>query len=357
MKLVLLAPELFASEGGIARILRLYLKACCETSAPGDEVRLVVLNDAQFDTLDARRYSDERLSDWAMCARRKPAFVRAALRAARSADLLICGHIAQLPVAWLCRRLNPSLRYVLVAHGLEVWRRFSLAERLALRRAHQVWCVSEHTRQQLLAHSAVDPGRAVVLPNALDPVLQPAEAPAPATGSVLLTLSRLTFADRYKGVDHLIEVLPEVRRAVPDATLHVVGRGDDLARLQTLAAQVGVGEQVRFLGYVGDRDLAAAFSGCRAFALPSEREGFGLVYVEAMAHGRACVGALAGGTPEVITPEVGLLAAYGDRAELARCCVEALRRTWDVGALQARAAHFSYANFRDRLGALLRPAP
>ncbi len=357
MKLVLLAPELFASEGGIARILRLYLKACCEVCAPDSQVHLVVLNDAQLDTLDARRYSDDRLTDWAMCSRSKPAFVRAALSAARSADIMVCGHIGQLPVAWLCRRLNPSLRYVLVAHGLEVWRRFSLVERLALRRAHQIWCVSDYTRQQLLMRCTVDPARAVVLPNALDPALLPTDAPEPATGSVLLTLSRLTFADRYKGVDHVIEVLPEVRRAIPDATLHVIGRGDDLARLQALAVRVGVQEHVRFLGFLSDRELTASFSRCRAFVLPSEREGFGLVYVEAMAQGRPCVGARAGGTPEVITGEVGLLATYGNRGDLARCCVEALRRDWDVRALQARAARFSYANFRDRLGTLLRPAP
>ena len=60
------------------------------------------------------------------------------------------------------------------------------------------------------------------------------EAP-PGTNADILTVSRLSKADNYKGIDHLIEAMPQIRQEVPAARLRIVGRGDDLPRLQSLA--------------------------------------------------------------------------------------------------------------------------
>jgi len=107
MKTLLLAPALFATDGGIERVLRLYLKGLCDVAAPGDRVRFVALNDAVADSQDLRRYSDQRLDQWQVCNSRKGSFIRGALRLARSSDVIVCGHVAQLPVAWLARLLRP----------------------------------------------------------------------------------------------------------------------------------------------------------------------------------------------------------------------------------------------------------
>jgi len=105
---LLLAPELFLREGGIARILRLYLKGLCEISGEGDRVRFVALNDKDVDSSELRRYSDAHLTEWDACNRSKVAFARAALRLGSRTDRIICGHIGQLPVAWIlsCRAWN-----------------------------------------------------------------------------------------------------------------------------------------------------------------------------------------------------------------------------------------------------------
>lgn len=354
MKILLLVPELFASEGGIPRILRLYLKAICELAEPAGEVRLVVLNDRTIASGDLRAFASERLTDWDACGRSRWSFVRSALRQARDADLILCGHIGQLPVAWLARLRYPRLHYVLIAHGLEVWRPYTFLERLTLRHVRQVWCVSDFTRRELLKHSGLSDDRAVVLPNGLDPAFHSSRGEnVTTTEPIILTVSRLSSADRYKGIDHLIAALPTIRKTVPQAVLRVVGRGDDLPRLQSLAAEHGLQGVVQFVGYLGDAELEYEFSRCRIFALPSEREGFGLVYLEAMAHGRPCVGAEVGGTPEVITPETGLLCPYGNVPALARVCTQALTTSWNATAIQARAEYFSYPRFRDRLKTLL----
>jgi len=356
-KVLLLAPELFASEGGIPRILRLYLKALCELAQPFGHVDLLVLNDAVFDSRDLRRYSDKRLESWEACNRHKSRFVRSTLRHSKRADQIVCGHIGQLPAAWLAQRLRPRLRYSLVAHGIEVWRPFTFLERLALKRAHRILCVSEFTRRELLKNiPGLPPERTIVLPNALDPDLA-LRAPDPetpiATNPDILTVSRLSKEDNYKGIDHLIEALPQIRQEIPAARLRIVGRGDDLPRLQSLASKLHLGDAVRFLGYVGDEDLRREIRDCRIFALPSHREGFGLVYLEAMAQGKPCVAARSGGAPEVLSPETGVLAEYANLPALSQACVHALRREWDSKAITARADTFSYSRFRDRLGSLL----
>ena len=355
---LLMAPELFETMGGIPRILQLYLKALCEMATERDgAVRLVALNDTVVDSVDARRYANDRLENWLVCSRDKKRFVRGALKLARGCDHIVCGHVAQLPVAWLAQKLNPGLRYTLIAHGIEVWRDFTLAERIALRGAAHVFCVSDYTRRQLLAHC---PGlraeRTLVVPNALDPFFKIAPGvPLTSCPPVILVVTRLTYEDRYKGVEHLIAALPAVRAAIPGATLRVVGRGNDLPRLQNLAKQHGVlARGAEFLGFLDDARLAQEFRACRLFALPSKNEGFGLVFLEAMAQGRPCLGARSGGIPEVITEETGILADYGDTPGLTAACITALQRDWDETAILARAESFSYSPFKTRLASIIR---
>ncbi len=115
---------------------------------------------------------------------------------------------------------------------------------------------------------------------------------------MILTVSRLSYADRYKGVEDLIAAMPAIRAAVPAARLRVIGRGDDLPRLQGVARRLGLLDHgVEFLGPTDDKAVAAEMGACRLFALPSGREGFGLVFLEAMAQGRPCVGARAAAVP------------------------------------------------------------
>ena len=352
---LLIAPEIFASEGGIARILRAYLKALCDLAPPGGAVRLLALNDSRIASFDFRRSANDRLEEWFVCSRDKSRFVRAALRLSRGCDRLVCGHVAQLPVAWLAKRLNPRLRYYLVAHGIEVWRPFNFTERLALRGAERILCVSDFTRRELLKNCPLPEGRAVVLHNTLDPWFEIAPGrPLATCPPAILVVTRLSAADHYKGVESMIEAMPAILAAIPAAKLRIIGRGDDLPRLQSLRDKLNLTDAVEFLGFVDDPRLAQELRECRLFALPSKKEGFGLVFLEAMAHGRPCLGARAGGVPEVITPGTGVLVDYGDVPGIATASVQSLQRVWDENVILARAREFSYPNFRAKLAELHR---
>ncbi len=355
MNVLLMSPELFLHEGGIARIMRLYLLALCESAT---RVDAVVLNDRPGPEVRLARYANARLGERICCDRSKLAFVRQTLRLAKRADLLVCAHLHHLPVAWLAQRLNPALKYSLVAHGIEVWRPYTALERRALLGAHRILCVSEYTRRQLLRFlPMLAADRLVVVPNTLDPQFAPRadeqSSPQPFALPRILAVGRLSSADAYKGFDTLIEALPTIRREYLAARLRIVGTGDDQPRLSALAQRLGVTGSVDFLGAIDDDALRLEYTSCDLFALPSRREGFGLVYLEAMIHGKPCLAARAGGAPEVVNDTVGRLVEYGNIAEIAAAVDELVRTPRDSEVVRRHAASFAFPVFAQRLAAAL----
>jgi glycosyltransferase involved in cell wall biosynthesis len=358
MKTLILAPELFLNEGGIARILRAYLHALVETQSRPGVTGVLVLND---NTLSLGRIPGylraSKIHPVVTANRSKVHFIRECFRHAPGMERVICGHIHLAPVARLMQWVNPGLRYYLVAHGIEVWRPYNLVERHALRHAARILCVSEYTRSQMLRFMpSLDPAKVVIVPNALDPDFElPAASisAAPFEGPRILSVGRLTTDDTYKGFDTLIEAMPEIRARLPHATLRIVGGGNDLPRLRELAARLCPPGVIELLGRIGDENLRDEYARCDFFALPSRKEGFGLVYLEAMSFGKPCLAARAGGAPEVVTDEVGELVSYGHLDEIADACVRLSRRRFDPEKIRAHVVGFSYNVFRTRLTSAL----
>ncbi len=352
MKAVLLAPEFSATDGGIQRILRLYLRALAEDPTHRS-LALVALNDTPADLTRAPDLAQPTLHGKplasAACSRSKAAFAREAWRAGSGAGRIVCGHLGQLPVASVA--LRPGGRLALIAHGIEVWEKPSSLHLLALRRCDRVFCVSRYTRDRLAElHPWLAP-RLRIVPNALDPDLLSGPAPEPPPSGkppVILCVGRLSAADAYKGYDRLLQSFallpPSAFHSHPELVprLRFVGDGDDRARLEALARELRVADRVDFSGRLSDLELRRAFVDCTCFALPSTGEGFGLVYLEAMAAGRPCVALQSTAVPELITPQTGVLAEPGDPAALAAALAECLARFWDAAELRQAALCYSY---------------
>ena len=117
----------------------------------------------------------------------------------------------------------------------------------------------------------------------------------------VLAISRLSFTDRYKGVDNLIKAWSIVAAAMPEEILTIVGSGDDLPRLIKLTLESGVATSVKFTGSLSNDDLVSQFKKNAIFALPSAGEGFGLVFAEAMAYGLPCVCGNTDASSEVVS--------------------------------------------------------
>jgi glycosyltransferase involved in cell wall biosynthesis len=115
----------------------------------------------------------------------------------------------------------------------------------------------------------------------------------------LLFCGRLNGPHEQKGVDILLKSLPLVLR-YHKVVLDIIGSGPRLPQYQALAGELGVSEQVRFLGFVQHQEMPRHYQQADLFVLPSRRESFGLVLAEAMACGLPVVATTAGAIPEVV---------------------------------------------------------
>ena len=192
--------------------------------------------------------------------------------------------------------------------------------RVAAKRMDRVLVPSEYLAR-VVAGWGVPGERIVVIHNGIDVV----ERPAPIEGrqpGLIVTVARLTA---WKGIDHLIRALVQVRRDVPQAQLLILGDGPERPGLTRLASELGISGSVTFAGQVDRTVVHEHLARARAFALPSAYEGLPHVALEALTEGCPAVAAAAGGTPEVIRDEVdGLLVPYGDADALARALTRLL---------------------------------
>jgi phosphatidylinositol alpha-1,6-mannosyltransferase len=177
--------------------------------------------------------------------------------------------------------------------------------------------------------------------------------------SSVLIVGRLQSSERYKGHDELLEAWPEVVARVPAAQLVVVGLGDDCPRLENKARALGVGSHVLFCGFLVASELAALWQKVAAFAMPSAREGFGLVYLEAMRAGRPCIGSTSDAAGDIIMDhQTGLLVDRSDRSALAEALVtlltnDTMRKAMGEAGRRRFLTEFTAERFADRLRAIV----
>ncbi len=297
-------------------------------------------------------------------ARQKARFIRTALSAMRTRPgLLVAAHPNLAPLAWAIRALQAQTRSIVLTHGIEVWTPLPSWRRRTLRRADRVLAPSTHTAGQLVSLQRVPEEKIRRLPWALDPQFPLAPLnpernhlpPGLPPGRVILTVGRWAVNERYKGVDTLIHALPVLLPVVPDLQLLAVGDGDDRGRLEELAASRGVSDHVCFLRELGPDQLIACYARSDIFALPSSGEGFGLVFLEAMAQGKPVIGGAHGGTPDIIEDGVtGFLVRHGDVEELAHklrklLTDDALRWSMGCRARERVRSTYLFEHFQARL--------
>jgi len=136
--------------------------------------------------------------------------------------------------------------------------------------------------------------------------------PAPTGKFIVLTVCR--FYPR-KRLPVLLAAASRLRTRIPNLEVRIVGGGPEENRLRAICRNQNLDDIVVWRKNISGSELAREYSQCHVFSLPSVQEGFGIVFLEAMANGKPIVAARAGSTPEVV--QHGLLAAPDSDAELA----------------------------------------
>src|SRR5438105_1664998 len=319
-KILVLLGSAFNQIGGIHTFNRAFIKALDEISAERNwKVTVLSILDVENPTVFPQ-YAPHGSTLFRGSDGKRPRFAMAAVRAGRTTDKIIFGHVNLASLALGMRRNSISL----IIHGIEVWRNLPFLQRLGISCMEQMISVSQYTANALVSFNGMPPVSLHILPDTLEPfypqlasTCRSREELGLPPGRMVLSVSRLSPADRYKKIDLAIEAMPQVLKMASDAFYVIVGEGADRARLQSLAKSFGLGEKVKFTGAVSNEILPSYYQACDVFLLPSLKEGFGIVFLEAMYHSKTCVAARAGGSPEVIADgETGLLAEPEDLASL-----------------------------------------
>ncbi len=192
-------------------------------------------------------------------------------------------------------------------------------ERLNVTRADRVIVTSEYSARVAHREYGVPRPKLAVVPEGIDLAeweRRFAAAPRrPADRPVVLTVGRMYPRKRFAD---LLRAAALLRARIPDVEVRIVGKGPEYTRLRALHAELGLGSSVLFLGDVSRGRLASEYMSADCFCLPSIQEGFGIVFLEAMAAGLAVVACRAAAIPEVVLDRrTGLLVDPEDPEEMA----------------------------------------
>lgn len=225
-------------------------------------------------------------------------------------EKLIVAHINLMPVAILAKIIKPNLKIYLTIYGREVWTRLPFYFRVFLKHIN-IFSISKYTTKQFCKLNGVSTNKIYYLPPdiSLENRFTSQQNPYVFSDFNVLTVSRLTSASNYKGVDSMIKAIPIIIKSISNFKYTVIGKGDDLERLVSLSKKIGAYEYIDFKGYV--ESVEPYYKHCDLFSLPSKREGFGIVYLEAMKYKKPCIACDIGGqTDVVIENETGFLCKY-----------------------------------------------
>lgn len=356
-RVLALVTDAYGGYGGIAAYNRDMIEALCEDERVAEVIAVPRLVPQPITAMPAKLRFD------VAGARGSGSFLSRLLRHALGAriDLIYCAHIHHVPIAWLIAKLTRT-PWVLCLYGVDGWRPTgrALADRLAGKADHYV-SLSQLTLNRFRQVWPVDAVRCTVISNAIH-LEQFGMAPKNRDllvryglegRTVLLTFGRLDETEQAKGFDRVIALLPRLRERIPNISYLICGHGGDRVRLEALAEEYGVGDRVVFTGMIAEAEKAEHYRLADLYVMPSKLEGFGFVFLEAMACGIPVVAStIDGGREAVLEGEIGQMIDPFDVDALEQAIYRGLEQPHSI---PSRLSHFSYPNFRTRVQAALYP--
>ena len=362
--------EIFAGEGGIQSYVQDIFNAYLQLES-AETAEVFLLRDEPgcsnpYESANFKFHYLKTLPPWQ--GRLKLALALAQCLLLRRPSHVYCGHIKLAPlVKLLCQPLG--IPYTVLTYGKEVWTTLARKEQKALQQAARVWTISRYSGDRLAQANNIDPEKIAILPCIVDeeqftPGVKPVglvKKYGLENSLVLMTVARLWSGDIYKGVDVTIRALPQILREFPKVKYLVIGRGDDRPRLEALAQELDISDRVVFAGFVPTEELADHYRVADAYIMPSQ-EGFGIVYLEALACGKPVLSGDADGSADPLQDGLlGWRVPHRDVEAVATACQEILagilnksdRRCHGEWLREQTLNKFSKQALKDKLAELL----
>ena len=298
--ILFLTLRTFSAEGGIERVCRLTGKALNDLSMEQslEEVQILSMYDAAL--TNANPYFPAALHKG--FNQQRTTFVLAAIKAAKTKRVIILSHINLLIVGSLIHFFSPTAKVILIAHGIEVWKPLPFWKKKLLQQFTQIIAVSRFTKDKIIVSQQVSPRNITVINNCLDPYLPPPVAPQTAEALairyhlkendiVLMTMARLGAKERHKGYDQVIQSVQALKSKYPSIKYLLIGKcsKEERQRLEQIIDALDLANQIIFVGYIAEQALAAHYSLADIFVMPSQKEGFGNVFIEALFYGKPVI--------------------------------------------------------------------
>lgn len=264
-----------------------------------------------YDTHADDRYYD--ITRYAAFDGNKLRFALRAIRFAAKFNTIVIGHINLAGVGVVIKKIYPQKRILLITHGIDVWGDLNNTKQNLLSVVDGILSVSNFTKSVLINKHSVASTKVNLFPNTIDPFF-----PIPEDLSrnnslkerykiktddfVLFTLSRLSNTEAFKGYDNVIKAVAILKRTYPNIKYVLAGKSDnnEQTRIEQLIKDYGVGENVILTGYLQESELVAHYQMADTYIMPSKKEGFGIVFIEALVCGTPVIAGNADGSIDAV---------------------------------------------------------
>jgi phosphatidylinositol alpha-1,6-mannosyltransferase len=315
-KILFLNLTAFSATGGIEKFNRAFLKALSDVQKEGHIMAEAC--SAYDDKADSRYFADNNYKGF---NGKKISFAFHVFLNAHKFDTIVLSHIHLSSIVMIVKALSPSKQIILIAHGIEVWKKLSSVQQKVLQQANIILAVSAFTKQKLVEVHGINQGKITVFHNTIDPCFSwPGEFKKPQyllerynlkqQAPVIFTLTRLSYSEKYKGYDKVMQIIPFLKKRFPDVKYILSGQPDtrEEKRLVDLKETNNIKDEVLLTGFVKEEEVTDHYLLADVFILPSRKEGFGIVFIEAMACGVPVIGGNQDGTADALQQgELGCL--------------------------------------------------
>jgi phosphatidyl-myo-inositol dimannoside synthase len=279
-------------------------------------------------------------------------------------DLILCNHINFTPLALFYKKIFKT-NFGVICHGIEVWDINSKTQKESLRQAKIIISVSEYTIEKLKnkIQELKDNKKFFLLPNTInEKEFYPKQKSQELLfkynltdkNKIILTVARLSGAEKYKGYDKVIQALPMILKQIPEVRYMIVGSGDDMDRIKELRESLSLQNHVILTGRV--EKTIDYYNLADVFVMPSKGEGFGIVFIEALACGMPVIAGNKDASKEaLLNGELGILVDPDNVNEIAGAIVkvlkgEAPKHLYDKNYLRQKAIeNFAFEVFKNRV--------
>lgn len=244
---------------------------------------------------------------------------------------VIIGHLNFLPIVPFIKTLNPFLKVYLILYGIEGWRKLTLFEKFFVKYTDIFISISNFSKTKFIeSNTFLKQKKFFILYPYINMNKKIDNSEKLPEGKIMLSVSRLAKTEKNKGIEKVIKVIPEILKEISDVYYIIAGDGDNRKNLEKLAKDLNIKDRVIFKGFLSEEKLNFYYKNCDLFILPSKKEGFGIVFLEALSFGKPVIAGNKDGSKEaLLNGELGILIDPDNLEEIKYSIIKVLKKEAD----------------------------